>query len=51
LKTRVGLAGRVVVKANGLLPTDTKVRSSKYQNNLIEQDHRQIKSRTNVSFQ
>jgi transposase-like protein len=33
---------------DGLLPEDTKVRSSKYLNNLIEQDHRHIKSRTNV---
>ncbi|MEM5386804.1 IS6 family transposase [Paraburkholderia phymatum] len=33
---------------DGLLPGDTKVRSSKYLNNLIEQDHRHIKSRTNV---
>ncbi|KAK47764.1 integrase [Caballeronia jiangsuensis] len=32
----------------GLLPEDTMVRSSKYLNNLIEQDHRPIKSRTNV---
>jgi transposase-like protein len=31
-----------------LLPGDTKVRTSKYLNNLIEQDHRNIKSRTNV---
>jgi transposase-like protein len=36
------------VKADGLLPEDTKVRTSKYLNNLIEQDHRNIKSRTNV---
>ncbi len=36
------------MKADGLLPEDTKVRSSKYLNNLIEQDHRHIKSRTNV---
>ena len=36
------------MKADGLLPEDTKVRSSKYPNNLIEQDHRHIKSRTNV---
>ena len=35
-------------KEDGLLPEDTKVRSSKYLNNLIEQDHRNIKSRTNV---
>jgi transposase-like protein len=32
----------------GCLPEDTKVRSSKYLNNLIEQDHRNIKSRTSV---
>ena len=32
----------------GMLPEDTKVRTSKYLNNLIEQDHRNIKSRTNV---
>jgi transposase-like protein len=36
------------MKADGLLPGDTKVRTSKYLNNLIEQDHRNIKSRTNV---
>lgn len=36
------------MKADGLLPEDTKVRTSKYLNNLIEQDHRNIKSRTNV---
>ncbi|GJH30141.1 IS6 family transposase [Caballeronia novacaledonica] len=36
------------MKADGLLPEDTMVRSSKYPNNLIEQDHRPIKSRTNV---
>ena len=36
------------MKADGLLPEDTKVWSSKYLNNLIEQDHRNIKSRTNV---
>ena len=36
------------MKADGLLPENTKVRSSKYLNNLIEQDHRHIKSRTNV---
>lgn len=34
--------------ADGPLPEGTKVRSSKYLNNLIEQDHRSIKSRTNV---
>jgi transposase-like protein len=36
------------MKADGLLPADTEGRSSKYLNNLIEQDHRNIKSRTNV---
>ncbi|UIF87923.1 IS6 family transposase (plasmid) [Cupriavidus necator] len=36
------------MKAEGLLSEDTKVRSSKYLNNLVEQDHRNIKSRTKV---
>ncbi|MFL9856263.1 IS6 family transposase [Paraburkholderia madseniana] len=36
------------MKADGLLPKRTKLRSSKYLNNLIEQDHRHIKSRVNV---
>jgi transposase-like protein len=36
------------MKTDGLLPEDTKVRTSKYFNNLIEQDHRNVKSRTNV---
>lgn len=36
------------MKTDGLLPEDTKVRTSKYLNNLIEQDHRNVKSRTNV---
>jgi transposase-like protein len=36
------------MRAGGMLPEDTKVRSSKYLNNLIEQDHRHIKSRTHV---
>lgn len=36
------------IKRDGLLPGDTKLRSSKYLNNLIEQDHRNIKSRINV---
>ena len=36
------------MKIDGLLPEETKVRSSKYLNNLIDQDHRNIKSRTNV---
>jgi transposase-like protein len=34
------------MQATGLLPEDTKLRSSKYLNNLIEQDHRGIKART-----
>lgn len=33
------------MRADGLLPTRTKLRSSKYLNNLIEQDHRGVKSR------
>ncbi|MCP3721275.1 IS6 family transposase [Paraburkholderia sp. CNPSo 3281] len=36
------------MKADDLLSEDTKVRSSKYLNNLVEQDHRNIKSRTKV---
>jgi hypothetical protein len=36
------------MKADGLLPEDTKVRSSKYLDDVIEQNHRRIKSRTNV---
>jgi transposase-like protein len=32
-------------KAEGQMPTDTKLRSSKYLNNLIEQDHRGVKAR------
>jgi transposase-like protein len=36
------------MKADGLLPADTGVRSSKYLNNLIERDHRNVKSRTKV---
>ena len=36
------------MKAGGLIPVGTKVRTSKYLNNLIEQDHRHIKFRTNV---
>jgi transposase-like protein len=38
------------MKADGLLPADTKVRSSKYLNNLIEQDHRSIKQRIAPMF-
>jgi transposase-like protein len=33
------------MKVDGTLPDDTKLRSSKYLNNLIEQDHRGIKLR------
>ena len=36
------------MQEDGRLPRRTKLRSSKYLNNLIEQDHRNIKSRTNV---
>jgi transposase-like protein len=36
------------MKVDGLLPKDTAIRSSKYLNNLIEQDHRNVKSRTNA---
>jgi transposase-like protein len=36
------------LKADGSLPTDTKQRSSKYLNNLIEQDHRGVKQRIAV---
>jgi transposase-like protein len=33
------------LKAGGSLPPNTKLRSSKYLNNLIEQDHRGVKQR------
>ena len=33
------------MKTDGQLPADTKVRSSKYLNNMIEQDHRGVKLR------
>ena len=33
------------LKANGELPKRVKVRSSKYLNNIIEQDHRRVKHR------
>ena len=33
------------LKADGLLRADTKLRASKYLNNLIEQDHRGVKQR------
>jgi transposase-like protein len=36
------------MKIDGLVPRNTKLRSSKYLNKLIEQDHRDIKSRVNV---
>src|SRR5713226_6818125 len=36
------------LKADGTLPADTKLRSSKYLNNLIEQDHRGVKQRIAV---
>ena len=32
-------------KANGLLPEATRLRSSKFMNNLVEQDHRNVKLR------
>jgi transposase-like protein len=34
------------MREDGLLAWRTKLRSSKYLNNLIEQDHRGIKART-----
>src|ERR1700674_2981420 len=36
------------LKDDGLLPRDTKLRSSKHLNNLIEQDHRGVKQRIAV---
>jgi transposase-like protein len=36
------------MKSNALIPEDTKLRSSKYLNNVIEQDHCHVKSRVNV---
>ena len=36
------------LKADGSLPTDTKLRSSKYLNNPIEQDHRSVTQRIAV---
>ncbi len=36
------------LKADGSLPRDTKLRSSKYLDNLIEQDHRSVKQRVAV---
>jgi transposase-like protein len=36
------------MKTNRLLQEDTNVRTSKYLNNLIKQDHPNVKSTTNV---
>ena len=36
------------LKTDGLLPAETKLRSSKYLNNLIEQDQRGVKQRIAV---
>ena len=36
------------MKADGVLPEDTTLRSSKYLHNLIAQDYRNIKSRVTV---
>src|SRR4030088_2358629 len=36
------------LKADGSLPADAKLRSSRYLNNLIEQDHRGVKQRIAV---
>jgi transposase-like protein len=36
------------LKVDGLLPASTKLRSSKYLNNLIEQNHRGVKQRIAV---
>ncbi|AJZ56518.1 DDE domain protein [Paraburkholderia fungorum] len=46
LMKRMGVEALYRKKVDGLLPEDTEIRSSKYLNNLIEQDHRNIKSRT-----
>ena len=37
------------MKADGQMPTDTKLRSSKYLNNLIERDHRGVKRKSTAS--
>jgi DDE domain len=39
------------LKADGLLPAETKLRSSKYLNNLIEQDHRYDKGSLIITSQ
>ena len=36
------------LKADGSLPAEAKLRSSRYLNNLIEQDHRGVKQRIAV---
>jgi transposase-like protein len=38
------------LKADGLLPADTKLRSSEYLDNLIDQDHRSVKQRIAVTL-
>jgi transposase-like protein len=38
------------LKAEGVLPTQTLVRASKYLNNMIEQDHRRVKQRCYPMF-
>ncbi|MGF6782254.1 transposase-like protein [Paraburkholderia sp. GAS334] len=38
------------MKMDGMLPKETAIRSSKYLNNLIEQDHHNVKSRTNATL-
>src|SRR4028118_361718 len=40
-RTRLSLS----LKAEGVLPKSVEVRTSKYLNNLIEQDHRRVKQR------
>src|ERR1700728_1450041 len=39
------IAPCAIMQAGGQLPAETKLRSSKYLNNLIEQDHRGVKLR------
>jgi transposase-like protein len=36
---------KAIAKAEGVLPAQTLVRTNKYLNNLIEQDHRKVKQR------
>ena len=40
-RTRLSLS----LKAEGVLPANVVVRTSKYLNNLVEQDHRRVKQR------